>query len=103
MPPVQRILDPEPVLSLDAYLRAGGGRGLDAARALGPAATIDEVLALLKESGGLDKLHLAFYQENDLEGDGVWDIWRVEGPGFVWHFRGAPHVHAYVNIGRIKA
>jgi NADH:ubiquinone oxidoreductase subunit F (NADH-binding) len=45
VPPVQRILDPEPVLSLDAYLRAGGGRGLDAARALGPAATIDEVLA----------------------------------------------------------
>jgi hypothetical protein len=22
----------------------------------------------------------------------------VEGPSFVWHFRGAPHVHAYINI-----
>jgi hypothetical protein len=64
---------------------------------------VDEVLAILKETGGLDKLHLAFYQQGDLKNDGVWDIWRVEGPGFVWHFRGAPHVHAYVNIGLVNA
>ncbi|MCY2965231.1 MAG: DUF3500 domain-containing protein [Planctomycetota bacterium] len=60
---------------------------------------VDEVFALLKANGGLDKLHLAFYQEGDLLEDKEWDIWRVEGPGFVWHFRGAPHVHAYINIG----
>ncbi|MBS0261684.1 MAG: DUF3500 domain-containing protein [Planctomycetes bacterium] len=59
----------------------------------------DEALAILKAGGGLDKLHLAFYQQDDLQGDRVWDIWRVEGPSFVWHFRGAPHVHAYINIG----
>jgi hypothetical protein len=29
----------------------------------------------------------------------MWDMWRIEGPSFVWHFRGAPHVHAYINIG----
>jgi NADH:ubiquinone oxidoreductase subunit F (NADH-binding) len=45
MPPVARILDPEPVPSLAAYLERGGGRGLAAARKLGPAATIDEVTA----------------------------------------------------------
>jgi NADH:ubiquinone oxidoreductase subunit F (NADH-binding) len=45
MPLAQRILDRDPVSSLDAYLRAGGGRGLDAARKLGAAATVDEVLA----------------------------------------------------------
>ena len=61
----------------------------------------DEVMAILKESGGLDRLHLAFYQQGDLGNDKVWDIWRVEGPSFVWHFRGAPHVHAYVNIGMV--
>ncbi|MGE0758539.1 MAG: DUF3500 domain-containing protein, partial [Pirellulaceae bacterium] len=60
---------------------------------------VDEVLQILKDTGGLDKLHLAFYQQNDLGSDKVWDIWRVEGPSFVWHFRGAPHVHAYINIG----
>jgi hypothetical protein len=60
---------------------------------------VDEVMATLKASGGLDKLHLAFYQQGDLDSDKTWDIWRVEGPQFVWHFRGAPHVHAYINIG----
>lgn len=61
---------------------------------------VDEVFAILKASGGIDTLHMAFYQEGDLLGDKVWDIWRVEGPSFVWHFRGAPHVHAYINIAR---
>ncbi|MEZ6127473.1 MAG: DUF3500 domain-containing protein [Planctomycetaceae bacterium] len=63
----------------------------------------DEVMQIVKEGGGIDKLHMAFYQQGDLESDKVWDIWRVEGPSFVWHFRGAPHVHAYINIGHKKA
>jgi hypothetical protein len=63
---------------------------------------VDEVMAILKSGGGLQQLHMAFYQEGDLENDKIWDVWRVEGPTFVWHFRGAPHVHAYVNIG-VKA
>ena len=61
---------------------------------------VDEALIMLKDGGGLDGLHMAFYQEGDLKSDQVWDIWRVEGPTFVWHFRGAPHVHTYVNIGK---
>ena len=61
---------------------------------------VQEVMAILKASGGLDKLHMAFYQEEDINEDQVWDIWRVEGPSLVWHFRGAPHVHAYINIGQ---
>ena len=32
MPIAHRLLDPEPVASLDAYVRAGGGKGLEAAR-----------------------------------------------------------------------
>jgi len=60
---------------------------------------VDETMAIIQSTGGFDKLHLAFYQQNDLGNDKVWDIWRVEGPGLVWHFRGAPHVHAYINIG----
>ncbi len=58
----------------------------------------DEVMEILKADGGVKKLHMAFYQTDDLGQDKVWDIWRVEGPSFVWHFRGAPHVHAYINI-----
>jgi hypothetical protein len=64
---------------------------------------VDEALTIMKSGGGLDKLHLAFYQQGDLQDDRVWDIWRVEGPSFVWHFRGAPHVHAYINIGVKKS
>lgn len=63
-------------------------------------ADVNEALAILKDGGGLDTLHMAFYQSDDLGNDKEWDIWRLEGPDFVWHFRGAPHVHAYVNIAR---
>ncbi len=58
----------------------------------------DEVLECLKKQGGLDHLSLAFYRQDDLGNDRVWDIWRLEGPAFVWHFRGAPHVHVWVNV-----
>jgi len=58
----------------------------------------DEVVSCLKTQGGLDKCSLAFYREGDLGGDQVWDCWRLEGPAFVWYFRGAPHVHVWVNV-----
>jgi hypothetical protein len=61
---------------------------------------VDEAMALLKADGGWDKLHMAFYQSEGLGGDKVWDVWRMEGPSFVSHFRGAPHVHAYLNIAK---
>jgi len=64
---------------------------------------VDEVMEIIKSSGGVEKLNMAFYQQGDLDNDKVWDIWRIEGPSLVWHFRGAPHVHAYINIGSIKA
>jgi hypothetical protein len=60
---------------------------------------VQEAMALLDQGGGLASLSMAFYKQEDLHGDGEWDIWRIEGPTFVSHFRGAPHVHAYLNIG----
>lgn len=60
---------------------------------------IDEAMGIIEQGGGFNALSMAFYQQGDLEHDKVWDIWRVEGPNFVWHFRGAPHVHTYVHIG----
>lgn len=58
----------------------------------------DEVIACLKAQGGLDNCHLAFYEQGDIGRDKVWDNWRLEGPSFVWHFRGSPHVHVWVNV-----
>lgn len=60
---------------------------------------VQEALSLLAQGGGLKSLHMAFYKQGDLHNDSEWDIWRIEGPTFVSHFRGAPHVHAYLNIG----
>ena len=57
-----------------------------------------EVRACLDERGGLDRCSLAFYEANDTGDDGVWDNWRLEGPSFVWYFRGSPHVHVWVNV-----
>ncbi|NOY42240.1 MAG: DUF3500 domain-containing protein [Planctomycetes bacterium] len=58
----------------------------------------DEAIACMKAQGGIDACHLAFYAQGDIGGDGVWDNWRLEGPSFVWHYRGAPHVHVWVNV-----
>jgi NADH-quinone oxidoreductase subunit F len=48
-----RLLDPEPVADLDAYLEAGGGRGLETCRNLDPTEIIDLVaLSGLRGRGG---------------------------------------------------
>lgn len=68
-------------------------------------------------NGGLDALHVAFYEshgfhadmtpvveldeaERSRRGPPYWQVWRLEGPGTVIHFQGHPHVHAYVQIVR---
>ncbi|MCC7085012.1 MAG: DUF3500 domain-containing protein [Pirellulales bacterium] len=59
----------------------------------------EEVIACLVKQGGLDQCSLAYYQAQDLGDDQVWDNWRLEGPAFVWYFRGSPHVHLWIHIG----
>jgi hypothetical protein len=58
----------------------------------------DEATKCLAAQGGLEKCRLAFYKEGDLGEDSIWDNWRLEGPSFVWYFRGMPHVHVWVNV-----
>jgi hypothetical protein len=62
----------------------------------------DDVAEAMKlvEAGGFDNLHLSFYNgaKMDIGNDGVWDVWQIEGPHMLWYFRGAPHVHTWVNI-----
>jgi Protein of unknown function (DUF3500) len=58
----------------------------------------EEAIQCLTKQGGLDACYLAFFTDKDIGNDKVWDNWRLEGPSFVWHFRGAPHVHVWVNI-----
>lgn len=58
----------------------------------------DEIRECLKKQGGLDKCWLAFYKDGDIGDDGEWDNWRLEGPSFVWYFRGHPHVHIWIHV-----
>ena len=62
----------------------------------------DEVMQVIANTGGMEKIHLAFYADTKpktgkKEKD-AWSFWRLEGPGFVWNYRVLDHVHTYVNI-----
>ena len=59
---------------------------------------VDEAMKYIKAAGGVNSLSMAFYQNLDLGVDKVWDVWQLESPNMVWHFRGHPHVHTWVNI-----
>jgi Protein of unknown function (DUF3500) len=60
----------------------------------------DEVRECLDVSGGVEKMRLTYFREGDIGNDGVWDIWKLEGPAFSWYFRGSPHVHTWLNVAR---
>ncbi len=62
------------------------------------AADREEAAACLNAQGGLDTCKLTFYKDDDIGDDGIWDNWRLEGPAFVWYFRGSPHVHVWVHV-----
>ena len=57
-----------------------------------------EAMSLIRKTGGVESLSMAFFRNHDIGGDAVWDVWQLESPTMVWHFRGAPHVHVWVNI-----
>jgi hypothetical protein len=61
---------------------------------------VDEALALIEITGGIDRLSMSFFNNEgmDIGKDGVWDVWQIESPTMLWYFRGAPHVHTWVHI-----
>lgn len=61
-----------------------------------------EAMRFIQENGGVAGLNMSFYKNLDIGNDGVWDVWQLESPSMIWYFRGAPHVHTWVNI-RAKA
>src|SRR2546426_1260305 len=49
----------------------------------------DEAMKLVGKNG-FQNLHMAFYKNQDVGKDGVWDVWQIEGPAMLWYFRGDP-------------
>ncbi len=60
----------------------------------------EEVQTCLRESGGPDALRLTYFKDGDIGDDGIWDIWKLEGPAFSWYFHGSPHVHTWLHVAR---
>ncbi|HXX92790.1 MAG TPA: DUF3500 domain-containing protein, partial [Planctomycetota bacterium] len=58
----------------------------------------ERVLQIVKGQGGMEKMNLAFYRDEDSKPKQPWTFWRLEGSGFVWNFRVLPHVHTFVSI-----
>ncbi|MDP7107058.1 MAG: DUF3500 domain-containing protein, partial [Roseibacillus sp.] len=44
-----------------------------------------EALKYIK-AGGVDNLHLAFYRDENIGKDEVWDVWQLEGPNMISYF-----------------
>lgn len=63
-----------------------------------PATDVEYARLCLAENGGVDALSISYYEEGDVDGSGEYQIFRLEGPAAVLHFRGYPHVHAFINI-----
>ena len=97
--------------------REQAGRLLDTVFSGYPRAQREQALGCIEANGGTDELHIAYFasrgfyqdmtawselgpEERVLRGQPYWQVWRIEGPGTVIHFKGYPHVHAYINVVR---
>ena len=106
--------------SLSESAQAEAARLLDAVFASYPEAARARALSCIEANGGREALHVAFYAshgfyadmrawatltpaERAQRGDPYWQVWRIEGPGTIVHFKGHPHVHAYVQVVRDPA
>ena len=52
----------------------------------------------LVANGGLEALFLSYYQHGEGGEIPEGQVFRLEGPGAVFYFRGYPHVHAFLNV-----
>ncbi|MDF1810740.1 MAG: DUF3500 domain-containing protein [Verrucomicrobiales bacterium] len=65
---------------------------------LAPFREEDRIEAASMINNQISDTHIAFYKNEDVGDDKVWDTWQIEGPQLVWYFRGDPHVHTWVHV-----
>ena len=88
------------IKSLDGQQKAMVQQLIDAGTRPFRKADVDELMSCVKDAGGVDAMRLTFYKEGDVGKDGVWDVWKLEGPAFSWYFHGSPHVHTWLNVAK---
>jgi hypothetical protein len=82
----------------------GLGRELvDAIFSTYPADDVAYAWRCLDENGGVGGMNIAFFRDSQARPDAGFRNFRLEGPSAVLHFRGAPHVHAFVHVARDAA
>lgn len=106
--------------ALSAAAQAEAGRLVETLLSCYPEPGRRVALGCIESHGGVGALHAAtfanrgFYSdmqswdaldpaERARRGDPYWQVWRLEAPGLVVHFKGFPHVHAYLEIVRDPA
>jgi hypothetical protein len=106
--------------SVSETARREAERLLDAVLATYPEAQRSLARACIDANGGVGALHFACYEDHGFyedmasyasltaderarRGEPYWQVWRLEGPGTIVHFKGYPHVHAYVQVVRDPA
>jgi hypothetical protein len=63
-----------------------------------PPDDVEYAWSCLDANGGISSLAISYYQRGDDGAIPDGQVFRIEGPGAVFHFKGYPHVHAFVNI-----
>jgi Protein of unknown function (DUF3500) len=106
-----------PARDMDEAQQASLRALLEAVFASYPAAAQAEAWSYIDHNGGITQLHAVFFEDKGFypdrktyaelppaerarRGEPYFQVWRIEGPGTVIHFKGHPHVHAYVNVVR---
>ena len=89
-----------PIGSLSPRSREMAGQVIDAILQVYHPDEVAYAWDCLDHNGGIDQLCLSYYREGEVAQFGQYQIFRLEGPAAVLYFRGYPHVHAFINIGR---
>jgi len=87
-----------PVAELHADERERVRRLVETILSTWPPEDVAHAQECLEANGGIAALHLATFEHGEDGPIPEGQVFRLEGPAAVFHFRGHPHVHAFVNV-----
>jgi len=106
---IVRSLPPEPALGFRTTIPGLPLSACDDGQRVAAGALVDLLLARFRDvdraraqrcldaQGGVRALSIQFARDGRMSAP-QWDNWRLEGPSFIWHWRGYPHPHVWVHL-----